>query len=148
MEVTRARFHSLLEWALAALCVLVLAGLGSWLLRQARTSSVPVVPVAAEETHGSPPVPPLTPAVVPSKAVSVPFLLLRTGAEVRVGDTESSASEKLPAAWRLSGDLLERVAQGERVTRAYDDGVRHFTLVFDPPAPGSGERHITALYVS
>jgi hypothetical protein len=71
---------------------------------------------------------------------------LSTGAELRAGEAESVVARKVPAALRVGEDLFERVADGERMTRVYDDGVRRFMVVFDPLAR-TAERRIVALYL-
>jgi hypothetical protein len=145
MEVARARFGSLLEWALAAACALALLVAGSWTLRELHHAPVPVVPVSAEGMS-EPASTVLPPAAVPPRAVSVPLLLLSSGSELRVGELESTAAGKLRPGWRAAEDSLERAPHGTRITRAYDDGARRFMVVLDPPSERS-ERRVTAIYV-
>ena len=146
MQVTRARFGSLLEWAVAALCALALAAGGSFAVHHLGSEPGPVVPVAAEEVLDVPLTTGHPPASVPAKAVSVPLVVLSTGSELRVGEMESVAVGKLKPAWRVGGDVLERAAAGNRITRTYDDNGHRFILVLEPPA-GGAERRISALYL-
>jgi hypothetical protein len=145
MEVTRARFGSLLEWAVAALCAFALLIVGSWMLKELHRAPTPIVPVAAEGFDAAVTTV-LPPAAVPSRVVSVPIVLLSSGLELRVGESESSAAGKLNASWRAGDDMLERAAGGTRITRAYDDGARKFQIVLDPAADGV-ERRVSAIYV-
>jgi len=146
VQVTRARFGSLLEWAVAALCALALAAGGSFAVHHLGSAPGPVVPVAAEEVLDVPLTTAYPPASVPSKAVSVPLVVLSTGSELRLGEMESVAAGKLKPAWRVGGDVLERGAAGNRITRTYDDSGHRFILVLEPPT-GGAERRISALYV-
>jgi hypothetical protein len=145
VEVTRARFGSLLEWAFAALCAALLVAVAARIASAVRTTPDPIVPVAAQ---GIVTLPALSqpPAAVPSGVVSVPLIQLKGGGEVRVGDAESAVTDKLRSSWRAGDDVLERGADGNRVTRAYDDGTRRFLLVLEP-SPGGAERHVSAIYM-
>ncbi len=146
MEVTRARVGSLVEWAVAGACALGLLAAAALLYQGLRSTSRAIVRVSAEEvtTAGIPMLDP--PAIVPSRSVSVPFVILGDGSEVRVGERESSIRAKLKAAWQVGTDALERTVGGHRLTRVYDDGIRRFLLVFDPPAERS-ELRVSAIYL-
>jgi len=144
MEVTRARVGSLLEWAVAAMCVFALLVACSWMLRAWHRAPTPIVPVAAEAFDALVTMV-LPPAAVPPRVVSVPLVLLSSGSQLRVGDSESSAAGKLPASWRAGDDMLDRSTGGTRITRAYDDGARKFQIVLD--SSGDGERRVSAIYV-
>ena len=78
--------------------------------------------------------------------MSVPLIVLSDGAELRVGERETTFARKLKAAWKTGVDALERTAAGERVTRAYDDGVSHFVLVFEPQRE-EAELEVSAIYL-
>jgi hypothetical protein len=146
VEVTRARFGSLVEWAVAGACALGLLAAAALVYQGLRSTSRAIVRVSAEEvtTAGIPLMDP--PAIVPSRAVSVPFVILGNGIEVRVGERESSIGAKVKAAWQVGADALERTAGGHRLTRVYDDGLRRFLLVFDP-AKEQAELRVSAIYV-
>jgi len=145
MEVTRARFGSLLEWALAAVCAMAIAGLGSFVIEALRTPRGLVrVNVEAAEVGATPA--PDPPAAVPPRAVSVPLILLNDGTELRVGEREATIAAKLTRAWQTGVDALERTTTGNRITRAYDDGFRRFLLVFDPPQDAT-ELRLSAIYL-
>lgn len=140
MEVTRARLGSVVEWVIAAACILAALGAGALGFRELR--SVPAVtPVIAE----SAPIPE-PPAAVPSRAVSIPMLILATGAQLRVGEHATAVAAKLDPSWQVGTDSLERRGDGERLTRTYEDGASHFLLVFDRPIPGA-DLSVSAIYV-
>jgi hypothetical protein len=126
VQVTRARFGSVVEWIVAAGCILLALGIGSFALREVQTLR-PVTPVNAEGARL-----PELPVNVPPRAVSVPMLLLSSGAQLRVGERASTIATKINAGWQVGIDALERSATGDRVTRSYDDGGTQFTLVFEP----------------
>ena len=145
MEVTRARFGSLLEWALAAVCAVAIAALVSFVIEALRTpAGIVRVNVEAAEA-GLRPLPD-PPAAIPSRAVSVPMILLTDGTELRVGEREATIATKVKKAWKTGVDTLERTTAGNRITRAYDDGFRQFLLVFDPPED-SAELRLSAIYL-
>jgi hypothetical protein len=143
VEVTRARFGSLLEWAVAAACALAIATLGSLIFQGLRTPRG-LVRVNVEAAEAAPM--PDPPAAIPARAVSVPLILLNDGTELRVGERESAISAKVKRAWQTGVETLERTTAGNRITRAYDDGFRRFLLVFDPP-PESAELRLSAIYL-
>lgn len=145
MEATRARLSSLLEWAIASVCILAMAGLGSLVFEQLRTASPAIAPVLAGSTE-LPPSADEVPASVPPKAVSVPLMLLSNGAELRLGELESAIARKVGSAWQMGDDTLERIAAGNRVSRRYDDGVRRFLLVFEPRKE-QPEMRLAAIYL-
>jgi hypothetical protein len=140
VEVTRARLGSVVEWMIAAACILAALGVGAVGVRELRT--VPALtPVIAEAA----PIPEPPPAV-PSRAVSIPMLVLATGVQLRVGEHATAVAARLDPAWQVGTDALERRGDGERLTRTYDDGVTHFLIVFDRPVPGADLR-VSAIYV-
>lgn len=140
MRVTRFRFGAVLEWVLAAGCVLLVTGLVSVLTRELR-SFKGVTPVLA---GGSLPAEP--PATLLPRSVSVPMLLLNGGEEIHVGEREGSVGEKVSEAWHIGSDTVEHAEHGERVTRAYDDGGRRFVLVLEPATAGADPR-VVAIYL-
>ena len=140
--MTRARLGSVLEWALAAGCILAVAALGAVLFKQARLATLPQV-IAEEVTSVDPAD---TPAAIPSRAVSVPLLPLSNGTQLRVGETAGAIAGKLNKAWQIGADAWERTSAGERVVRTYDDGARHFLLVMEDAA-GQPEFRLSAIYL-
>jgi len=145
MEVTRARLGSLLEWALAAVCAMAIAAAGSFVIDGLRApGGIVRVNVEAAEPGLSPL--PDPPASVPPRALSVPMVLLGDGTELRVGEREASIAAKVKQAWQTGVEALERTATGNRITRTYDDGIRQFLLVFDPPAE-TEELRLSAIYL-
>ena len=140
MPATRERFVSVLEWAVAAVVVATLAALGSIAAREIRTLNA-VTPVIAGETLPDPAVP----AGIPSRAVSVPMLLLENGLTVRVGEELETVALRLSGAETLP-QAVERAPNGERLTRFYEFGGERFVLVFEP-TERKGEPRIAAIYL-
>ncbi len=142
MDATRIRIGAIVEWVVAAGFILVTLAVGSIVVREFRTVSA-VMPVIAREAPA--PVPP-TPAGVPSRAVSVPVLLLADGKELRVGETVSEIGARLgPRAWSGTPSI-ERAPNGERLTRFYEYAGTRFVLVFEP-FERDAEARIAAIYL-
>lgn len=128
MEATRVRVESILEWVLAAGFIVAALGVGSLVVREFRTVSA-VMPVIARE---APAPPPAAPAGVPSRAVSVPVLLLPDGKAVRVGESLADVAARLGRQAEVGAQLVERAPNGERLTRFYEHAGSRFVLVFEP----------------
>lgn len=141
MEATRVRFQPVVEWVAAAACITTLFAIGSLAVREFRTVSA-VTPVSAREPL--PAVPP--PTAVPSRAVSVPMLLLADGKEVRVGDSLSAVAAHLGRQAEEGRQTVERAAYGERLTRFYEHAGTQFVLVFEPFEVGA-EARVAAIYL-
>ncbi len=90
MEAARRRFESFVEWALAVSFIAALLGIGSVVVREIRTVNAVTPVIAREPTQTSP-----VPAGVPSRAVSVPILLLEDGNQVRIGDSAAAITSRL-----------------------------------------------------
>jgi hypothetical protein len=140
MNATRARFGSLLEWILAAACIIAILALGSLAVREFRTVAA-VTPVIA---HGA--ALPDPPAAVPPRAISVPVLLLPNGVELRVGDLAAEVASRLGRQAEVAVPSIDRSPTGERVTRFYEQGGTRFVVVLEPFA-GDAEVRVAALYV-
>ena len=140
MEAPRARVGSLLEWLLAAGCLAAVLSLGSLVVREFHTVSA-VTPVIANEAPVRNP-----PAAVPSRAVSVPLLLLDDGTQIRVGDTVEAAQAVAGAAAEVTRPNIDRTESGERVTRTYERNGTRFVLVFEPSADDHQFR-VTGIYL-
>jgi hypothetical protein len=136
------RFESILEWVLAAACLVGLLAVGSLAMREFRSVSA-VLPVIARE---APARTVSTPAGVPSRAVSVPVLLLADGKEVRVGETLSQIAQRLGREAEAGLQSIERAVYGERLTRFYEHAGVQFVLVFEP-FERNGEPRIAAIYL-
>jgi hypothetical protein len=141
MNATRLPFGGLVEWALAAGAIVALLAGGSFLVRELRTVST-ATPVIAGEVPASLIIPP---AVVPPGAVSLPMLLLGDGREVRLGETLSAVIARLGRIVEAAAPVLERVPNGERVTRSYEYAGTRFHLVFEP-LDGNSEPRLAAIY--
>ena len=141
MNATRARFGSLLEWILAASCIIAVLAIGSIAVREFRTVSA-LTPVIAHEA------PSLQdpPAAVPSRAVSVPVLLLPNGVEVRVGDAGAQLASRLGREAEVSPPSVDRMPTGNRVTRFYEQSGMRFVVVLERFA-GDGEVRVAAIYL-
>ena len=140
MNATRARFGSLLEWILAAACIIAILALGSLGVREFRSVAA-VTPVIAHEASLPDP-----PAAVPPRAVFVPVLLLPNGVELRVGDPAAEVASRLSRQAEVAVPSIERSAAGERVTRFYEQGGTSFVLVLEP-SPGDAQVRVAAIYV-
>jgi hypothetical protein len=140
MDATRARFGSLLEWILAAVCIVATLAIGSRAAGGFRTVSA-VTPVIANEA----PVPD-PPASVPARAVSVPVLLLSDGEEVRVGEPAARLASHLGREAEVAPPSIDRTPMGERVTRFYEQGGTRFVVVLEPFA-GDGQVRVAAIYL-
>jgi len=142
MDATRIRIGAIVEWVVAAGFILVTLAVGSIVVREFRTVSA-VIPVIAREAPA--PVPP-TPAGVPSRAVSVPVLLLADGKELRVGETVSEIGARLGPRASSGTPSIERAPNGERLTRFYEYAGTRFVLVFEP-FERDAEARIAAIYL-
>lgn len=140
MNTTRARFGSLLEWILAAACIVAIMAAGSLAVREFRTVAA-VTPVIAHEAALPEP-----PAAVPARAISVPVLLLPDGVELRVGDPASEVDSRLGRLAEVAVPSIDRAATGERVTRFYEQGGTRFVVVVEPFA-GDAQVRVAAIYV-
>ena len=140
MDATRARFGSLLEWILAAVCIVAILAIGSIAVGEFRTVAA-VTPVIAHEAALPDP-----PAAVPSRAISVPMLLLPNGVELRVGDAVAEVVSRLGRQAEVAAPSIDRSAAGERVTRFYEQGGTRFVLVLET-SPGDAQVRVTGLYV-
>jgi hypothetical protein len=141
MEATRRRFESLVEWALAVAFMVALLGIGSVVVREIRAVN-PVTPVIAREPAHTP----LVPAGVPSRAVSVPMLLLADAGQVRVGDSMAAITSRLGREAEARAPMTDLTRTGERVTRFYNYAGTRFSLVFEA-SRSSGEMRISAIYL-
>jgi len=141
METTRFRFGSILEWVLAAALTATAVVVGSSLFQELRNVRA-VVPVLAVEAVSQPE----APAGIPSRAVSVPMLLLDNGREVQLGDRASEVAERLGTAVTVLSESLERDAVKERLTRFYSAVGLQFVLVFEA-IERNAEPRVAAIYM-
>ena len=139
MEATRVRWGPVVEWLVAAACIVAAIGVVSVAVRQLQSVDA-VTPVIAEEAPAPEP-----PAVVPSRAISVPMVLLAGGQQLRVGERVSALARKLNPAWQVGSDALEHRSNGTRVTRTYDDGATQFLVVFEPE--DRSDSRVVAIYL-
>lgn len=138
---TRVRFESFIEWAVAAAFIVAIAAAGALVVREFRTVNA-VTPIIARE------VPPdsLVPAGVPSRAVSVPVLLLADGKSIRVRESLSSVAQRLGRQAEVGVQSVERAPNGERLIRFYEHAGTRFVLVFEP-FEREAEPRIAAIYL-
>ena len=141
MNATRARFGALLEWVVAASCMAAMLAIGSMAVREFRTVSA-ATPVIAREAPSLPD----PPAAVPSRAVSVPVLLLPNGVEVRIGDVAAQVASRLGREAEVASPSIDRTPAGERVTRFYEHSGTRFVVVLEPFA-GDGQIRVAAIYL-
>jgi len=141
MKAARARFESFIEWVVAAALVGAIFAAGSVAVREFRTVNA-LTPVIARETRPDPPVP----AGVPSRAVSVPMLLLADGKAIQVGDSLSAIARRLGRQAEVGTPSAERAPNGERLVRFYEYAGTRFVLVFEP-FQRDAEPRIAAIYL-
>jgi hypothetical protein len=140
MEATpvRARLGSALEWLVAAAFLLATITVATLIVRELRTApraaAAPETPVSA------------LPAAVPTKAISVPVLLLLDGKEVRVGDSVDRVARTLGRSAEVGTQLADRGALGDRLTRFYEHNGTRFCLVFEP-FEREGELRVAGIYL-
>jgi len=140
MDATRARFGSLLEWILASVCIVAILAIGSIAVREFRTVAAVTPVIAHEATLPDPP------AAVPSRAISVPMLLLPNGVELRVGDPAAEVVWRLGRQAEVAAPSIDRSAAGERVTRFYEQGGTRFVVVLEPFADDAQVR-VAGIYL-
>jgi hypothetical protein len=141
MEATRRRFESLVEWVVAAAFLAAVLGVGSIVVREFRTVNAVTPVIAREPVYTSP-----VPEGVPSRAVSVPMLLLHGGKEVRVGDTLVAITRRFTHDAETRKEILDRAPNGERLTRFYEHEGTEFVLVFEPFEAG-GALRVAGIYL-
>jgi hypothetical protein len=126
MEATpvRARLGSALEWLIAAAFLVATLAVATLIVRELRTT--PRAAAAPEPSATS------MPAGVPTRAISVPVLLLLDGKEVRVGQSVDEVARMLGRSAEVGRQLADRGALGERLTRFYEHNGTRFVLVFEP----------------
>ena len=140
MKAPRVRFESFIEWAVAAAVIVALLAAGSVAVREVRSVNA-VTPVIAREAPDAP-----VPAGVPSRAVSVPVLLLADGKAIRVGDSLSAIALRLGRQAEVGTQSVDRAPNGERLARFYEHAGTRFVLVFEP-FQRDGEPRIAAIYL-
>ncbi len=139
MEVTpvRARLGSVIEWMIAAAFLLATVAVATLIVRELRTApraAAAPAPVAS------------LPAGVPTRAISVPVLLLLDGREVRIGQGVDEVARVLGRAAEVGRQMVDRGALGERLTRFYDHNGTRFVLVFEP-FERNGAMRVAAIYL-
>jgi len=141
MDAPRVMVGSLLEWIIAAGCIFGVLAMGARLLTEFRSVTA-VTSVIAHEAS----VPENPPAAVPSRAVSVPMLLLPDGVEVHVGDTADQVESRLGRDAEIAAPSIDRMPEGPRVTRFYERAGTRFIVVLHSPA-GDTQARVTAIYL-
>lgn len=140
MDATRASLTSLLEWLVAAVCIVAVLAMGSVLVRNVRTVAAVTPVIAHEEAIPDPP------SSVPARSVAVPVLLLADGAELHVGDTADVVEARLRRDAEVAPATIDRTPSGDRVTRFYAKNGQRFAVVMQPLA-GDGQVRVAAIYV-
>ena len=140
MEATpvRARLGSALEWLIAAAFLLATVAVATLIVRELRTS--PRAAAAPQPAVSS------LPPGIPTRAISVPVLLLLDGKEVRVGQSIDEVARVLGRAAEVGRQLADRGALGERLTRFYDHNGTRFVIVFEPFERNGGLR-VAGIYL-
>ena len=141
MQAARVRFESVIEWVVAAAFIAALSALGSVVVREFRTVTAATPVIAREPSLATD-----TPVGVPPRAVSVPFLLLSDGNEIRVGDIASRVSARLGVQAEVGSPVIERGPHGRRLTRFYEHAGTRFVLVCEP-FTDDAEPRVAAIYL-
>ncbi len=141
MEATpvRARLGSALEWLIAAAFLLATFAVATLIVRELRTAPRAAGPITAPAAVS-------LPAGIPTRAISVPVLLLLDGKEVRVGQSVDHVSRELGRSAEVGRQLADRGALGERLTRFYEYNRTRFVLVFEP-FERNGELRVAGIYL-
>jgi hypothetical protein len=132
MKGTRLRLVEVVEWLVAAGCVLALVAIGAILSRDV-PGVRPVIPVLA----GAPTAPAVPSNIWPG-AISVPELLLPDGQRFGVGEPASRLTV-LDVQAQSGPTIVERSPQGVRESRIYRFASMDFAIVV------AGDR-IVAIY--
>jgi hypothetical protein len=113
MEATpvRVRLGSALEWFVAALFLVATFAVAALIVREMRVAPAAVAQAAPEPTTYA------IPAAVPSRAISVPVLLLLDGKQIKVGDSVETVAATLGRSAEVGRQLVDRGALGERLPR-------------------------------
>ena len=122
------------------MCIVAILAIGSIAVREFRSVAA-VTPVIAHEAALPDP-----PAAVPSRAISVPMLLLPNGVELRVGDPAAEVVRRLGRQAEVAAPSIDRSAAGERVTRFYEQGGTRFVVVLEPFADDAQVR-VAGIYL-
>jgi hypothetical protein len=140
VDATRRRFGSAIEWLIAAAFLAATLAVGTLVLQQIRSVYSTSSPVS------EPQAPAVVPAAAPSGGISVPFLLLADGKEVRVGDTLESVAALLGRSAEVGTQDVTRGALGDRLSRHYDYAGSRFVLVFEP-FERNGTPRVAAIFI-
>jgi hypothetical protein len=134
----RARLGSALEWLIAASFLLATVAVATLIVRELRTA--PTAAAAPEAPVAS------IPVGIPTRAISVPVLLLLDGKEVRVGQSVDQVARVLGRSAEVGRQLADRGALGERLTRFYEHNGTRFVLVFEP-FERNGNLRVAGIYL-
>jgi len=85
-------------------------------------------------------------AAIPAEAVSVPALAMGEARELRVGDRQVDALERLGQNVILLSKITERGPLGDREVRSYQLAGTRFILVLEPFERG-GEPRVAGIYL-
>jgi hypothetical protein len=141
MDATRARFGSAVEWGVAVAFLGATVLVGSLIVRELRVAAPAADGVRAAERAAA-----ALPAGVPTRAISVPVLLLLDGKEIRVGDSVDHIATLLGRAAEVGTQVVERGPIGERLTRFYEHAGSRFVLVFEP-FEAKGPPRVAGIYI-
>ncbi|PYR22036.1 MAG: hypothetical protein DMF98_21005 [Acidobacteria bacterium] len=124
---------------------------GDWLMAAAfLVGTVLVTLLIVRELRGAGAIAPssvtTTPAAIPAEAVSVPALAMGEARELRVGDRQVDALERLGQKVILLSKITERGPLGDREVRSYQLAGTRFILVLEPFERG-GEPRVAGIYL-
>lgn len=139
MDAIRPRLAPALEWLIAAAFLLATLAVASLIVQELRAARA-VAPLQRA------PEPAVMPLSIPTRAISVPVLLLLDGKQLRVGDTLEQVSGLLGRSAEVGSQDVSRGALGERLIRHYDHAGTRFILVFEP-FEQNGRPRVAAIYI-
>jgi hypothetical protein len=127
MGALRSFVASVLEWGVAAAVLVALVALGATGQRALSSVGNLATTLGPKVTHA-------TTARVPERAVAVPMLILREGAEIRTGQSMTDVAALLGRSAETGEQYVDGTNGGERITRFYDHAGTRFILVFESRA--------------
>ena len=136
MDATRTRLSFAGDWLMAAAFLVGTVLVTLLIVRELRGAGA-IAPSSSVTT---------TAAAIPAEAVSVPALAMGEARELRVGDRQVDALERLGQKVILLSKITERGPLGDREVRSYQLAGTRFILVLEPFERG-GEPRVAGIYL-
>ncbi len=135
MDATRTRLSFAGDWLMAAAFLVGTVLVTLLIVRELRGAG------ASAPSHAT-----TNAAAIPAEAVSVPALAMGEARELRVGDRQVDALERLGQKVILLSKITERGPLGDREVRSYQLAGTRFILVLEPFERG-GEPRVAGIYL-